>query len=367
MKAWPLRTLAATSRTTLLFVTASVLGLMFLEAAARLSRLDHRLAARAMYLLVTDPPVHRISNDPFLHFELAPGARFEKQGQHGFAYIVHIDAFGAREPSHPRIKPPGTFRILCFGGSTMYGYNVNDDQTIAARLEVRLDHRSRPDNRTPVAVEVWNFGTSAYTLGQAAHLAKRKLFELDPDLIVVQHHNIGRRPFLAENTRPGDGVSQNAAVSDHPEELENLDCGFFEEQFPIPHVLPNAWHCAGVTGSALYRSLIALSAHFFLESPDHPRCDRCNEISRAEASALSREAEARGIPVVYVAIPVDEGRLRPSNIFPDLREDRFIDLYRPNEEPAFYDAHPPPAILDEFARVLADELGQRGLLLPRSR
>lgn len=337
---------------TALALAASAVGVLFLELALRLCGIDSRLVAGAPFLQAADLPVHRVSSDPFLHYELAPGARSENSGPRGI-YVVSIDSFGARQPTHPGVKPPGTFRVLCFGGSTMYGAGVDDSQTIPAALEARLNRESSADGQGARRFEVWNFATPAYTLGQAAHLAERKLHDLDPDLIVVQHHNTGRRPFLG---------TADSRVADHPQELEHPDVDFFLEQFPIPDGVPIALHRDGLAFSALYRSLIAVHTHLF-ETRGYWPCDRCDRISAAKARALSRESEALGVPVVYVAIPADPGA-RPADIFPELKAERFIHLYRPGRESAFYEVHPPPAVLDEYAGLLANALRERGLLRP---
>jgi hypothetical protein len=326
-------------------------GIVALDATVGLAGIDRQLIARSMFLQEADLPVHRVSDDGFLHYELAPGSQFENRGPDGVGplYAVHIDAFGAREPTHPEAKSPGTFRVLCFGGSTMYGAGINDEQTIPARLEAHLNQTDT--DSAVVRFDVWNFGTSAYTLGQAAHLAEKKLSELNPDLILVQHHNVGRRPFLG---------TSDMRVAGRPAELEHPDVGFFLEQLPVPQTVSFEWHRDGLVYSALYRSLIALSPHVIGMTPDW-QCERCNELSASKARSLSSEAEARGIPVVYVAIPADHG-VPPRAIFPELSAARLIDLYQPGREAAFYEVHPPPAILDEYAQLLASELRQRQLL-----
>lgn len=341
-----------------LSLCGTALGILLLEVAVRLSGTEGRLAASVLYLQGADLAVHRVSDDPFLHYELAPGTHLvgkdlRESPYRESPYTVNIDSFGARRPTHAPDKLPGTFRVLCFGGSTMYGAAVDDEQTIPARLETHLNGGSHVGDSLPTRFEVWNFGTSAYTLGQAAHLAKRKLLELDPDLIVVQHHNRGRRAFLAA---PG------GRVADHPEELQHPGVDFLLEHFSVPSGIPIRVQEA-LTYSALYRSLTALAQR--LPGRNTWSCDRCDEMSTGKARELSRESEPRGIPVVYVAIPADSGRFTPADIFPELAPGRFIDLFRPGRELQFYDVHPPASVLDEYAALLAAALRERGLLSSR--
>jgi hypothetical protein len=67
-----------------------------------------------------------------------------------------------------------------------------------------------------------------------------------------------------------------------------------------------------------------------------------------------------------VAIPAD-AHVQPADTFPELAAERFIHLYRPGREPQFYEVHPPPYVLDEYAAILADELEKRGLLTAHRR
>ena len=337
----------------LLSLGAIILALLILEIFVRLPGVEGRLIAPLLYLQAADLPVHRVSGDAFLHYELAPGSRLEARTPNGTPYAVNIDSFGARCPTHPRIKGPNVFRVLCVGGSTMYGAGINDDQTLPAALERRLNHDSMAGNQ--MRFEAWNFGTSAYTLGQAAHLARMKLAELDPDLILVQHHNIGRRPFLA---------TPDLAIDDHPPELQRPGADFFLEQFPAPSDVPIDVHRMALELSALYRSLTALQAWWV--GADGWVCDRCDEISASEARNLSSLAESRGVAVLYVTIPAD-GSVRPPDIFPELPAERFIRLFQPGREPQFYEVHPPPDVLDEYAAIIVETLRERKLLTSQAR
>src|SRR5439155_10601217 len=85
-------------------------------------------------------------------------------------------------------------------------------------------------------------------------------------------------------------------------------------------------------------------------------CPLCEAMEQHEARLLSEEAEARGVPVVYYSIPAYRGLPKPDTVFPGLSDQRFIDLYRPDHEAAFYEIHPPAPTLDDFAELLAEEL-----------
>jgi hypothetical protein len=332
----------------LLVVAATLVALLAIEVWIRFTGLDHRFVVRVVYFQGADLPAHRVSADSFLHYELKPGAHYEGSSPNPRFYEVNIDEFGARFPTHEETKAPGTFRVLAVGGSTLYGAGVNDEETIPAALERRLRAGIRTDRATP-RFEVWNFGTSAYTLGQATHLARRKLAELDPDLILVQHHNRGQRAFLGYQDPSADSVS--------PAQLA-ADPYLYAEQFYQVRVLPPAVHQALLAHWATYRTTAAAAQLFF---GVRWRCDDfCNRLSADEARLLDREAAVRHVPVVYFAIPAERGAWGPDIVYPELPASRYIDLYRPDRDESFYEVHPPAPILDEYAALLLEELRARG-------
>ena len=123
--------------------------------------------------------------------------------------------------------------------------------------------------------------------------------------------------------------------------------------------------------SALARAAIAVAPGF----GPNLQCDWCAQRDADAARALSSAAEARAIPVVYYAIPATrcapDGTPEPQraspgagSVYPGLAANRFVDLFQADREPAFYKVHPPPPILEEYARLLIAELGARGLLGP---
>ena len=333
-------------------MAATFVALIAIEVVIRFTGLDHRFVVRAVYFQGADLPVHRVSADPFLHYELKPGAHYEGSFPNRPYYEVTIDAFGARFPTHAEAKAPGTFRVLAVGGSTLYGATVDDDETIPAALERRLRAGTRTDGATP-RFEVWNFGTSAYTLGQATHLARQKLADLNPDLILVQHHNRGRRGFLMPDDRRIDSVP--------PAQLA-ADPYLYAEQFQPVSVLPPAVHQALLAHWATYRATAAAAQSYFRVRWN---CDFCDRLSADEARLLDREAAARHVPVVYFAIPAERGAWGPDRVYPELPASRYIDLYRPDRDESFYEVHPPAPILDEYAALLLEELRARGYV-PRT-
>ncbi len=322
-----------------------LLVLAAVEAWLRVTGIDARLLIRGLAFNAADPPAHRVSQDPFLHYELKPNSRNLLRFADRPEYTVTIDEHGARFPTHPLDKQPGTFRILGFGGSTLYGATVNDEDTIAAALERRLNQQALPG----VHFEVWNFGTSMYTLGQATHLALGKMRTLDPDMLLVQHHNRGRRGWLI----PEDGLPSSMPIA-----TVRADPYFWHEQYLPPHHLLEGIHPGLMKYVASYRSAVAI-----LRPPPLMNEPEFGErLSAGKAKLLYDEAGKLGVRLFFFSMPAGHGFSGRETIFRDLPEARYIDLFRSGREPQFYEMHPPAVFLDQFAAILLEELNARRAL-----
>ncbi len=327
-----------------LLFASSMLCLFLLEGIIRLFHVDLTLMCRALYYQSADLAVHESIDDPVLHYRLRPDSRMSgRLGDQGFS--VSIGRMGNRNPGFEEKKSPGVMRIVCAGGSTMYGANVDDSQTIPTQLQKMLAARLPK-------VEVWNFGTSAYTLAQASSLAGSQAERLQADLVIIQLFNRGRRAFL----EPIPGESLNLRLW-----LER-DMLLLAENFPaelsaLPG-MPEETHQNLLQASALYR---AGSALMRLRKPK--QASRFgDELSRQMARQVWQWGQQRGIPVLFVAIPASGGRLRAADIFPGLPEDSLIDLYKPGREEQFYRVHPPAEYLAEYAGAITAELTARGIV-----
>jgi hypothetical protein len=326
-------------------IVACVIG----EVAIRTTRLDHRFLTDTFMYMRLDASVHRESPDWFLHFEPTPGAsgQFVEPGRP--PYEVHIDAFGARYPTHPGEKAPRTFRILCVGGSTTYGAAVSDEDTFPAALERRLNAGAS----SGIRFEAWNYGVHAYVLSQAAHRARKELAARDPDLILVQLHNVGPRCFsLGADEDPRDTIPRYAD-----------DPYLVPEYFPPPHWLAPGLHFTLLRHSAIYRALTGLRLRSKRLHDDLKTFAFAEDLSLREAQALLGEADARGVPVLFFSLPCD-GPGPPSGDAAGgrLPADRVTSLYVPGRGPEYYEIHPPPNGLDQFAERLVEVLHERGLL-----
>lgn len=327
-----------------LLLVSTALSLLFLEGAIRLLHIDTALMVKSLYYQSADLPVHESIADPLLHYRLRPDSSMS--GSSGDRrYSVSIGHWGNRNPGFGERKKRGVMRILCAGGSTMYGANVDDDQTIPAQLQKILATRKQK-------VEVWNFGTSAYTLAQASVLAGRQAKLLQADLVIIHLSSLGRRAFL----QPASGESFDLRMWLEKDPL------LLSENFPAelsswPGMTEDTHHSL-LQLLALYRSVSALMR---LRQPQQASSFG-DELSRQMARQVWQWGQQCGIPVIFVAIPASGGRIRPEDVFPGLPDGYLIDLFQPDREEPFYRAHPPAPCLAEYARTIAAELASRGLV-----
>ena len=88
---------------------------------------------------------------------------------------------GLRGSRVTSVKAPGTYRILCLGGSTTFGSGLTPDESYPAQLAALLAGR---DDRT---FEVVNCGVPGYTTAESLINLALRLVDLKPDAIVVYH------------------------------------------------------------------------------------------------------------------------------------------------------------------------------------
>jgi lysophospholipase L1-like esterase len=88
------------------------------------------------------------------------------------------NALGFRGPDFSPVKARGTFRVICLGESSTFGYKNRDDETYPFQLQQRLRRRGLP-------AEVINAGFPYYNTGSILSLLNAELLSYDPDLITL--------------------------------------------------------------------------------------------------------------------------------------------------------------------------------------
>jgi hypothetical protein len=331
----------------LALVIGCTIALLVAELIIRSRGLDLQSLGRTLQWQVADIAVHRVSPDTFLHCDLDPGSRYGCDPWNRCS--IAVNSMGARAPELPAAKGDGVFRVLCFGGSSMFGVGARNEQTTCARLGQRLQ-RQAPEG---VTVEAWNFGANAYNLAQMAHLARTKMAELDPDLVLVLLSNTGRRCFL---------LTDRARGGDYSEVLP-MDGWLHPENVPPPDGVPLWLHRLALRGLASYR--LIMGGHALRVQTADIAAGRespwATALSHGEARALTAEASQAGVHLLYVPIPCADHQI-PDHVYPGLPPELFHHIRDPDMPREYRDVHPPSAILDAWAEHIVPGLEERGMV-----
>lgn len=114
---------------------------------------------------------------PYLAYALKPSWSTEP----GAVQQASHNALGFRGKETTREKPPGVFRIVTLGGSSVYGQSESKDEAVwSARLEEIL-RVERPGAR----IEVINAGVPGYSSFEMLVQLEMRVVDLSPDLVVV--------------------------------------------------------------------------------------------------------------------------------------------------------------------------------------
>ena len=172
----------------LVLFAAVVVGLLLSEVIIRIFHFEWRFIQKALPYMDKELETHVADPDPRIVVGLKPNSVGEYM-QHFGPFKVTVNSLGFRGPERSVKKPPGVFRIVCVGGSNVYGAGLNDDKTWPAQLESQLNARSSGK------YEVWNLGVSGYNNIQMVAVSEKAMERYDPDLIIFALSNFGPRFF----------------------------------------------------------------------------------------------------------------------------------------------------------------------------
>jgi hypothetical protein len=124
-------------------------------------------------------------------YELRPNVRGRFMGQ-----PVVINSQGLHDYEYSRRKPPGTFRIVGVGDSSLFGWGVPFEDSGLKVLERRLNEQSGAQK-----FEVINFAVPGYNTAMEADTFVQRCLEYAPDLVLLNFNtndydvpNFMRRP-----------------------------------------------------------------------------------------------------------------------------------------------------------------------------
>ena len=320
------------------------LGLVLAEATLWLYPLDWRFLRGGVPRMEKELQLHVPVADPRFLVRLKPGSRGSFIHQYG-PFSVTVNSLGFRGAERTIKKAGGTFRVICVGGSNVYGAGLDDHQTWPAQLQRRLEAA------TPGRFEVWNLGVSGYNNLQLAAMGAEALERLDPDLLIVAMSNWGPRHFLAGTTDLAGYYRADPTMW-----LEMFPASYLASP-PGPSQESRLWLLSHL---GLYR--LALAARL-ASNPD----DRLSIPAslRPRYARITRAFLQRAALRVKVAVFICPA-VKPSTLFEESYRGLGIPVMtldargRPPEYSMF---HPPAAVMDWYAERLASWLGARGLLV----
>jgi hypothetical protein len=319
----------------LVAVAAMLLSLAGLEAAVRGLALDWRFLARNLYWYAGYPQLHVADPHPDLAYRLRPNSEFAGVGHYG-RFTMRINSLGARGREQSAAKAPGVYRIVCVGGSNVFGTEVSDDQTWPAQLESSLAGGA-------VRYETVNLGTSAQVAAQSAFLAREALANLQPDLLLFCLSNAGKPAFII-------GAPIAPYFARDPS-LWDAQLGGLARRAPA-----HAAETWLLTHSATARLAALIAANCA------GRRDLFEERNVSAFRSFVREAQARVRIAIFVGPYVsDEQYPSYEPYFRDLDVPVFR-LAAPNSSREYRMLHPPPVVLAWQAGKIAEWLRDTGLV-----
>lgn len=242
----------------LLFLASIFFVLLCLEFYFRTTRLDARLLKESLYY--EDSSISRLyqSADAVALYSLKPNAQIDIDAGYKKIHMSINDA-GFRNDFEVRSQTD-KYRIVMIGGSNTFGFNVDDSETYAAFMQKEFEEKY------PGRVEVINAGIPAYVATQKLAYARKIIAEYNPNMLIIQNYNSGRRAFLQDDVKIPDFLYQDKEL--------------FAESIPFlfsDNVFVQKMHYRLVYASAAYRVLlsrlnllgIVLSYNFSMSASAH--------------------------------------------------------------------------------------------------
>ncbi|CAI4032541.1 SGNH/GDSL hydrolase family protein [Nitrospira tepida] len=179
---------ALSAQKQILFALILILaGLVFLEASIRVGAFF--LYNRSPYFLFygfrsvmadDDPEGHSAAYDGY--FKFPPNRTLKQYGMFQKPTPIRINSLGFRGEDFSPQKDPNSFRIICLGGSSTFGFFDRDEFTYPSILQRLLNERL---HESPIRVEVINAGIPHFTSDNLVSILRNELWQYSPDLITV--------------------------------------------------------------------------------------------------------------------------------------------------------------------------------------
>ncbi len=309
---------------------------------------DLRAMAPLMYVLDMEQEVHEGDPDPRVVYRLRASSHGSYESPYG-PFQVNVNSLGFRGPEVRAQRRDGVFRIICVGGSNVYGGGIDDDETWPARLQQALDGVS------PGRAEVINGGVSGYNSLQMVAVSERYIEEYEPDLLIFALSNPAPRFFFADtpHVRRYHRVDPSLWREIMPAELDETDSsGHRAELWLLGHSrLARILLC-----KAYYRRWggSAGNAFWAVKQPSYIQATR----------EFLQEAQEAGVGVLVFIGPYAPSMLG-GYLFEEHYEGMDVPVFVLNADdrsPEYQDVHPPAHVMGWYASEMVEWMGGHALL-----
>jgi|GEM_PF-2023855 len=269
--------------------------------------------------------------------------------------FIKVNSLGFRDRERFVKKPDSVYRIIVLGGSNTYGFAVSNEHAYPYIMEDKLNAQS------PGRFEVWNAGLSAYVMSQKIAYARQIMESYDPDLLIFQHNNRGRRAFFYKDKEFQKHFVNNKEL--YQENIPFMLCGW----------RPFQWlHACIVPYSRFYRLLMIGVNNVVL------RVQLRNCETYVEGQLWTCFTDAQQDKIQYYGEYVNDREMETFiSEFPDKRfaifsYDEMYCSYKPphdnvhyfsfcdrSKEEEYYDMHPPSYVYEWYADQIIGELTEQ--------
>jgi hypothetical protein len=256
---------------------------------------------------------------------------------------IHVNSLGFRGPDRSLEPTPGKFRIICVGGSNVWGTRVEEYESWPARLEAHLN-AACPDR-----YEVWNLGVPGYNLIQMNAVSERALKNFNPDLLVYAPSNVGPRFFMSNTPSILSYFKKDPTLW--------LDLFFPNDLYPTGLALEKRiWLLEHVR---IYR--LAMLANLAIISGSEFRAPRHDMPHYLEPTRKFLAQTKATLPLAVFLCPA----VADPNPF-EAHLDRLglhtLALTAEGKSKEYFEWHPPAYVLDWYGENLAKWISEEGLL-----
>ncbi|MGE3270676.1 MAG: SGNH/GDSL hydrolase family protein [Chloroflexota bacterium] len=105
-----------------------------------------------------------------------------------FSVHVQVNSKGLRGPETPYEKPAGVYRILVVGDSFTFGGQVEEEETLTARLEEQLQAALAAQGSAPFKIETINAGVDGWNTANEIAWLRTEGFRYEPDLVLLMFY-----------------------------------------------------------------------------------------------------------------------------------------------------------------------------------